>query len=65
MSLVKYDVIIYLYLRSLFKAFAVYLYVDTPRVILLVTVFFVKQVNMVIIELYKPRVTHMKYIKGK
>ena len=40
-------------------------YVDTPRVILLVTVFFITIVNMVIIELYKPRATHMKYIKGK
>ena len=40
-------------------------YVDTPRVILLVTVFFITIVNMVIIELYKPRATHMKYIEGK
>ena len=40
-------------------------YVDTPRVILLVTVFFITIVNMVIIELYKPRSTHMKYIEGK
>ena len=30
-------------------------YVDTPRVSLLVTVFFITIVNMVIIELYKPR----------
>ena len=29
-------------------------YVDTPRVILLATVFFIKQPDMVIIELYKP-----------
>ena len=40
-------------------------YVDTPRVILLVTIFFISIVNMVIIELYKPRATHMKYIEGK
>ena len=40
-------------------------YVDTPRVILLVTVFFITIVNMVITELYKPRATHMKYIEGK
>ena len=40
-------------------------YVDTPRVSLLVTVFFITIVNMVIIELYKPRATHMKYIEGK
>ena len=40
-------------------------YVDTPRVILLLTVFFITIVNMVIIELYKPRATHMKYIEGK
>ena len=40
-------------------------YVDTPRVILLVTVFFITIVNMVIIELYKLRATHMKYIEGK
>ena len=46
-------------------------YVEIPRVILLVTVFFIIQpeiytrVNMVFIELYKPRVTHMKYIEGK
>ena len=40
-------------------------YVDTPRVILLVTVFFITIVNKVIIELYKPRATHMKYIEGK
>ena len=31
----------------------------------LVTVFFSTIVNMVIIELYKPRATHMKYIEGK
>ena len=30
----------------------------------LVTVFFITIVNMVIIELYKPRATHMKYIEG-
>ena len=36
--------------------------VDTPRVILLVTVFFITIVNMVIIELYKPRATHMTEI---
>ena len=41
------------------------LYVDTPKVSLLVTVFFITIVNMVIIELYKPRATHMKYIEGK
>ena len=40
-------------------------YVDTPRVVLLVTVFFITIVNMVIIELYKPHATHMKYIEGK
>ena len=40
-------------------------YVDTQRVSLLVTVFFITIVNMVIIELYKPRATHMKYIEGK
>ena len=45
-------------------------YVDIPRVILLVIVFFIihpdiRKENMVIIELYKPRVTHMKYIEGK
>ena len=40
-------------------------YVDTPNVSLLVTVFFITIVNMVIIELYKPRATHMKYIEGK
>ena len=36
------------------------MYVDTPRVIiLLVTVFLIIQPDMVIIELYKLRVTHM------
>ena len=40
-------------------------YVDTPRVVLLVTVFFITIVYMVIIELYKPHATHMKYIEGK
>ena len=41
-------------------------YIDIPRVILLVTVSLsYTEVNMVIIELYKPRVTHMKYTEGK
>ena len=40
-------------------------YVDKPRISLLVTVFFIMIVNMVIIELYKPCATHMKYIEGK
>ena len=35
------------------------------RVFFLATVFFSTIVNMVIIELYKPRATHMKYIEGK
>ena len=39
-------------------------YVGTPRVILLVTIFFITIESMVIIELYKPRATHMKYIEG-
>ena len=41
-------------------------YIDIPRVIPLVTVSLsYTEVNMVIIELYKPRVTHMKYTEGK
>ena len=45
-------------------------YVDTPRDVLLVTVFcyttsYTKVNMMVIIELYKPRVTNMKYFEGK
>ena len=65
MSFVKYDntQIELLFAQSLQNICSVY--VDTPRVILLVTVFFITIVNMVIIELYKPRATHMKYIEGK
>ena len=62
---VKYDITQteLLFAQSLQSMCSVY--VDTPRVILQVTVFFIIQVNMVIIELYKPRVAHMKYIEGK
>ena len=69
---VKYDITRteLLFAQSLQSICSVY--VDTPRVILLVTVFFIIQpdtmytiVNMVIIELYKLRATHMKYNEGK
>ena len=40
-------------------------YVDIPRIILLVSFLYHTKVNMVFIELYKPRVTRMKYIEGK
>ena len=54
-----------LFAQSLQIICSVYVHVDTPRVSLLVTVFFITIVNIVIIELYKPRATHMKYIEGK
>ena len=66
---VKYDITRseLLFAQSLQSICSVY--VDTPRVILLVTIFFIIQpdirVNMVIIELYKPHATHMKSIEGK
>ena len=65
MIFVKYDKtqIEFLFAQSLQIICSVY--VDTPRVSLPVTVFFMTIVNMVIIELYKPRATHMKYIEGK
>ena len=66
-TFVKYDITQteLLFAQSLHSICGVY--VDTPRVILLVTFFFIIQPdirNMVIIELYKPRATHMKYIWG-
>ena len=66
--IVKYDNSELYFAQSLQSICSVY--VDIPRVILLVTVFLLYNlryttVNMVIIDLYKPRATHMKYTEGK